>query len=559
MRKRLVILATLLLAIAACSPAAWAAWSFGIIADTQWTLADDGKNPNGVAVDIINQINREMIARGVKFVVAVGDVTNLGNKSGLDTRATYAQALYNAGIGFYPLRGNHEPSQAAAQEFQRVFPQTRNGQNNATPADAFVTTPDDAQTHPAKKTGTTFTVGTHFTSSRENLAGLSYSFQYENAQFVLLDQFASLDGGKNTIVSQQPWIVRSLASKPAGGHAFVFGHKGLITANHADTLFGSNPAADAAGQDAFITALQHGGVRYYIGGHDHIHNRARVTTTDGKSARVQEIIAASDSSKFYTPAKTSNDEHFNIPAFGHARETPIAQELYAIGYYVCTVDGPRVTIDYFGVPTQPAHGSITTTPPLTGHWQRRESFGYSLNGKEFVVAQQGSYTCVADAAPTDRAYFGTQAKVLDGVYGGKAKDYAGRPLVKVIDTGWSSGRAAGGNLKSDVLTLWGFDDCPVAKDHRSDRYVLSLTFDAADVPAGALRSGAVGIVTRGPQGNWIDAATAAGSAAQRKFVFGPYQAVAHDPVGTYGVDTANQTAWAVLDRGGEFAVHLDSK
>ena len=121
MRLRLGILLSIVLVFIASSPTAWEAWSFGIMGDTQWQK-DDGKNPNSVAVDIINQVNQAMIAHGVKFVIAVGDITDNGSKIALDTRATYAQTLYNAGIGFYPLRGNHEATSAAAAEFRRIFP-----------------------------------------------------------------------------------------------------------------------------------------------------------------------------------------------------------------------------------------------------------------------------------------------------------------------------------------------------------------------------------------------------------------------------------------------------
>ena len=61
--------------------------------------------------------------------------------------------------------------------------------NNTTPRDAFVTTPDDAKTHPVKKKGSTFVIGSDFRSPRKSLDGLSYSFDYRNARFVLLDQF----------------------------------------------------------------------------------------------------------------------------------------------------------------------------------------------------------------------------------------------------------------------------------------------------------------------------------------------------------------------------------
>ena len=84
------------------------AWKFGVIADTQWDVADDGKNPNTVAANIIKQVDSQFIAAGVKLVVAVGDMVDTGSQVNDYTRALYAQDLYNAGIGFYPTRGNHE-------------------------------------------------------------------------------------------------------------------------------------------------------------------------------------------------------------------------------------------------------------------------------------------------------------------------------------------------------------------------------------------------------------------------------------------------------------------
>ena len=105
----------------------------------------------------------------------VGDITDKGANVALDTRATCAQTLYNAGIGFTPLRGNHESKQAAAAEFTRVFPQTQNGSNNSTPSDAFVTTSDDEAIKPAPRTGSSFALGADFGSPSENLKDLSYS------------------------------------------------------------------------------------------------------------------------------------------------------------------------------------------------------------------------------------------------------------------------------------------------------------------------------------------------------------------------------------------------
>lgn len=294
------------------------------MADTQWIAADDGSDPNGVAGGIIGQINRQFIAHKVHFVVQVGDLCEKGSNVNLSTRALYTQDLYNAGIGFYPLRGNHESKQEDAQEFVRLWPQTRTGKHNSTPKDAFHVTGLDAK--PPVVAGSPFALGKVLGSpdpdTNGNLTGLSYAFDYNNARFVLLDQFAPLDGGPasapysldTTIGKQQSWIDSQLTSRPAGTHAFVLGHKGLITEFHADTLFGENPFENPGPQDAFIKSLADNHVKYYIHGHDHMHDRSIVRTTDGVSGKIAQLLYSSDSSKFYIPAARSNDAHYDEPS-----------------------------------------------------------------------------------------------------------------------------------------------------------------------------------------------------------------------------------------------------
>jgi hypothetical protein len=246
-RKVSALMLALVLGLAInISSASAAPWSFGIISDTQWKDSSDGKNPNYVAVNVINNLNQEFIYHGVKFVVAVGDVTQNGDTLGMDTTATFRQALYNAGIGFYPLRGNHEDAAGEAAEFLRVFPQTQNGVNNLTPVDARVTTPYYGA--PPANTNSAFTVGSNFTSL-EGFTGLTYSFDYDNARFVLIDQFKTPTFPDHSVLTQTDvdWVGKQLSSRPENTHAFVFAHKHLISENHADTLFGSDPSENPDG------------------------------------------------------------------------------------------------------------------------------------------------------------------------------------------------------------------------------------------------------------------------------------------------------------------------
>ena len=534
----------------ACTPPASTAWSFGVMADTQWIGTDDGANPDSVAVAIINQLNSQFVAQGVKFVVQVGDITDSGSNPALDKRAEFAQALYNAGIGYFPLRGNHEPTAAAAAEFRRLFPQTMGGMQNATPTLLYGDTTDDINTMPPAKMGSPFAMGSNFTEPSSLLGtavwdGLSYSFDYNNIRIVLLDQFMKADGtsasGNYQITPQQAWISAALAGKPAGGHAFVFGHKGIITQNHVDTLFGADPSKDPAGQDAFITSMASNGVRYYLGGHDHMHNRSIVTTTDGVTAKVQDIIGSSDSSKFYIPAIPSNDNKYDVPAFGHTRETPIAQELNTVGYYIFTVDGSRVSVDFYSAIANPTLGSgeylLAATPLLT--FTKRETFGYGLVGQEKLVAESASYVGSLGSF-TD----GSSASILAGSNVSTATDGSTRALSHLVDSAWDAPTCA---TSSAILSLWGTSDLGSAS---GDTIALSMSFDRNSVSDATLVSGNFGLAAVDSAGN-LTGAVAQNVGGTPNFVFGPWKA--SYTLGTYGVDPDTNTVWAVVNHAGLFA------
>jgi hypothetical protein len=542
-------------------------WKFGIISDTQWPNSPDNKNPNSVAVNVINHLNEEFIAHGVKFVVAVGDVTDNGSNLALDTRATFAQALYNAGIGFYPLRGNHESSKTAAIEFQKIFPQTQTGVNNQTPLASFVTTTYYGA--PPANTGTTFTVGSNFTSypaANNGYNGLFYSFDYHNARFVLMDQFTPTDGASHSVLdaNQVGWVGMQLQGRRAETHAFVFGHKHLISENHADTLFGNDPSANPDLQNAFMASLFSNGVRYYMGGHDHMHNRAIVSSPSGTST-VQDIIAASDSYKFYIPQNPSNDSKYDNPA----RETEISQELFNVGYYIVTVDGPRVTVDYYASPNGCNGDCDETYDVIPYTFTKHETFGYSLNGREFLVAQGQPYTNVQDS------FAGTTAQILAGYNGSSASDHIGRAFTKTVDTGWTPKTAGSPKTKdnhsfehddteercdslhlacddqdvaSDILSLWGMAD--LGSD-QTDTYVLSMTYNPEKSRPEHLGHGMFGLATRDSNGNWINAVDR-NIGGVKKFVMGAWNPSYE--LGTYGVDPGTHTAWAVVNYNSDFVV-----
>jgi hypothetical protein len=517
------------------------AWSFGVMGDTQWTASSDpsGANPDRVSVSIINQINDQFIKHKVKFVFQMGDGENLNSEAGIAASATAAKRLYNAGIGFFPMRGNHStsfvinpaPPDLLLPVFRSNYPQTR-GFSNTFGTRNFASP----------------------TSVSTDLDGLSYSFDYGpssgTARFIILDVMAMPSANhpdKRTYVSygypigtQQNWITSRLKKKKT--QAFVLTHQPLMAENHADTAFGGLVNENVQEQNAFMASLQSNGVRYYIAAHDHLNQRSIISSPDGFS-QIEELIAAPACTKFYIPSMVT-DPKWNGQK---DRERPIAQETNNIGFYIYTVDGARVNVDYYADatghfmsdnswPWGPAKAGSLITP--TFNFVKRDSWGYGLNGKEFLITQGASYTIVTDT------FNKTTARILSGINQSKAVDSVGRPFTKKVTTGWS--RRNGAKIKSDTLSIWGMADLGSGK---ADTYTLSLSFKLKE--NALLRNGKIGIATVDSNGNWVNAVSK-NSAGKIQFVLGRYNPE-YGP-GTYGVDPVAKTAWAVIDYNADFAV-----
>ena len=544
--RRVFVLALVLATFTGAASAVAAPWRFGVMADTQWTTPSytdpavpAGQNPNSVSVSIIKQLTQQFLIQDVKFVIQVGDLTDTGIDAAIISRATAVQPLSAAGIGFFPMRGNHEtysptPNNFAITQFQASFPQTQ-GKSNTFGATNFNSP----------------------TSVSADLTGMSYSFDYgpagNNARFVIIDPWVTPSKVDNnadgyaygyTVNDQQAWISSRLDKSTRGTeHAFVFSHQPLMAENHQDTMFSGYTNANPAWQNAFYASLQNNNVGYYISGHDHMHQRSIIASPDGKSS-VEELIGSSDSSKFYTPKALTDPNWFGQKT----RETPLSQELYAVGYYIYTVDGPCVTVDYYSdthgnwqsdanYPDGASLSDTGITPTL--YFVKKETWGYCQNGKEFLVAQGTSYNVVQDS------FSGTTAKLLGGANGSTVKDYTGRALTKAVDTGWFPQNTS---TASNILRLQGIAGFGSSQ---TDTYTLSLSYNTKGLKTSDLKKGLIGVATRDEDGNWINAVDF-NTGGTKQFVLGPWSA--SYGLGTFGVDQKTKTAWAVVNYQGDFAV-----
>lgn len=513
------------------------AWKFGVMADTQWRNHEE--EPSSCATHVIDVLNQQFIRHGVAFVAQVGDLVNNESVKGvrsLPARASHAAALYRSGIGFFPVRGNHESSAAAAAEMPVLFPQMLGTGPHLFGATNIASPVLEATSSDPRGT---------------RLKGLSYSIDFRNVRCLFIDQFTRVDGSGRTsenALDQMAWVDETLASRSRDQHVFVFSHKNLAGQRHKDGLFGSNSAENASARDTFISSLHSHGVRLYLSGHDHLHHRSIVRSSDG-SAGVSQLICASNSSKFYTPEQPDD-----------VRETPISQELFTIGYYIVTIDGPGVTVDFYSSSHGSDYGDVSLSrPPEPLTFYHRESFGYSLNGKQFIVPQRASYTGVRDS------WGRSAAQILGGKNTNTEVVHGGRGLTKVVNTGWSAFPADAGTA-SDVLTVWGLSDNLALHDDKlkgllpdrhesrvTDIYSLALSFDAGRAAPEQRVEGRLVLASRDAAGSWVPAVKN-NSGGSSEFHYGPWRP--EYTLGAYGVDPETNRVWAVINHEGEFVAKL---
>jgi hypothetical protein len=583
------------------------AWSFGVMGDTQWTLGvpgdvldPSGKNPNFISESIARQIKDQLVQNKVKFIFQLGDSSNWAGDAAWETNAINANHMYWYGVGYFPMRGNHDTYgfyfgldpdfTFEGPDVREHFPQTQGLANT------FGTTNFSSPTalmdyDPAN----IFADRTYYPNNQ--LQGLSYSFDYNintsSARFVVLDTqwtycYWTEGATYPTCPSynpgqQQDWITERLNKATRGTtHAFVLSHQNLMGTNHTDSIFGSTAGSKSWAQNPFYASMKANDVKFYITAHDHLYNRSIIKSPNGLN-EVEQIISQGASTKFYYPAALTSYK---------TRETELAQELGTVGFYVYTVDGPRVNVDYYSdatgnlqsdycypygiegdgerscanapdsylADTNDADGDgdtaeyltdadgnlIPTGPEVPGtlitpkfNFVKKESFGYSLNGKEVLVPQGGSYAGIQDS------YGGTTAQILGGTNGSTAVDGNGRPIVKKVNTGWSDKNDS--RLASNILSLWGMTDFGSKK---SDVYVLSMAYEPAN--DGQKVNGYRIATIYSNSRDWLGATRITAGYSPSKAIKGPWNS--NYGLGYYGYDPATNSAWAVLDYVGDFAV-----
>lgn len=288
-------------------------WRFAMVGDTHVPVSN-----------ILGEIATAMIADGVKVALLAGDIVDSGASASAATFATQLDAwkvlvepLYSAGIGVYPIRGNHEADVKKSVD-----------------------------TWNAAFTGN-YLLPTNGPSGETNL---TYSFTYKNALFVGLDNYVNLHK------VNQAWLDQQLAAN-SHPHVFVFGHEAAFKVFHSDVL--DDYAAD---RDTFWKSLTSAGARVYLAGHDHFFDMARIDDGDGNAANdLYQAVVGSGGGDYFNQYRYNGDNSSYTP-------TNLAH-LVANGYLLGEVSGESdsdlgVTLT-FKQRTVAADGSVSYVPAYT--------------------------------------------------------------------------------------------------------------------------------------------------------------------------------------------------
>ena len=360
-------------------------WNFIITCDSRGSIL------TGVNDPILAEMVREILRWNADFVLFAGDLVFGAGvppdrfETQLWNWVSVMRPLYNAGIGVYVCRGNHEqgdtwftdpneppnPLDNYALRWLNVFGSDKHPE---------LRLPDNG---PAKE------------------KYMSYAVVHKNALVVALDEYAGTWHHAVHSVNQQ-WLDSQLQAN-AKPHVFAFGHEEAFRTRHTDCL-DAHPDL----RDAFWRSLKAAGARVYTCGHDHYYDNARVDDgDDDPNNDVHQLIVATAGAPLYSwsPPYSGCNGDFQVSQLYHDERW---------GYVLVEIDGLNVTTTWME--------RQNSTPSQSGVYKPKFVWRYQVlagpvvlqpNGGEQVVAGR-PYTVrwrVVEGTPVTRVAIGYS---LDG-------------------------------------------------------------------------------------------------------------------------------------------------
>jgi Leucine-rich repeat (LRR) protein/predicted phosphodiesterase len=242
------------------------------------------------------EIVDEALAENAEFVLFCGDLTDDGTVAEFQQWLGTVQPLYDAGVGVYPIRGNHDSIDSTEPNPLSVWNSTFSGP---------------------------YALPGNGPAGEENL---TYSLTHKTAFVVGLDQFVTLY--RNNV----SWLRDQLASNTQP-HVFVFGHTAAFNISHAGTigLFDHQ-------RDIFVDSLVNANGRSYFCGHDHFYNHALLEDGDNDPNNdLHQFILNSDS-KLYDTRRYFGEMGVRTPVQ--------VDHQSAVGYLRVSINGLEVTMTW---------------------------------------------------------------------------------------------------------------------------------------------------------------------------------------------------------------------
>jgi len=264
-------------------------WEFIVTGDSR----DDHKPINTA---ILSELACEIVKYQPEFVLVSGDLVNgYTNQAEMESQfnawRNTMQPVYEAGIGVYVVRGNHDIGKpAGVSAWNKVF------------GDMPDTGPE------AEK-------------------NLTYSFVHKNALVIGVDEYI------NKSKVNQVWLDGqfSVNTRP---HIFVFGHEPAFKVQHADCLdnYPSN-------RDAFWGSIENAGGRTYFCGHDHFYDHARVDNDGQADNDVHQYVVGTAGAPLrnWLPLYDGDNSNYTVENINHAEQ---------YGYVLVRIDGLDVRLTW---------------------------------------------------------------------------------------------------------------------------------------------------------------------------------------------------------------------
>lgn len=329
-------------------------------------LCDSRGSDNGINERILGELVIEIKRQGVDFVLFPGDLVSGYSSTGpsqfeaqLNQWVDLMKPVYDAGIGVYVGRGNHELADLWY---------TSSGYN-ADPNDNYARrwlNVFGSDLYPAQKLPGNGPAGEEY---------MTYSVTHKNVFVVCLDQYAGIRHEFAHKVNQA-WLDAQLAAntKP---HIFVAGHELAFRALPRECL--DKYPAD---RDAFWTSLKNAGARTYLCGHDHFYDHARVDDGDGDPDNdIHQYTIGTAGAYLYTwsPPYDGNNSDYIVEQVHHAQR---------YGYVLVDVNDLNVTLTWM----QRSTNSLS----MDGVYEAADVWTYTVMPKPVVLSPNGGENLAAE-------------------------------------------------------------------------------------------------------------------------------------------------------------------